>query len=145
AEYGIPGMRGWIGKALARARDRTLARADAVVAIGDRMAETLRERLGTPVDVIHNWADGRAIEPLDAADNPLREEWGLAGKFVVGYSGNLGRVHEFATLLDAAERLRAHPDVVFVIVGRGPRLAAVKAAAERRSLHNVRFEPLQAR
>jgi len=145
AEYGIPGMRGWIGKALARARDRTLARADAVVAIGDRMAETLRERLGTPVDVIHNWADGHAIEPLDATDNPLREEWGLAGKFVVGYSGNLGRVHEFATLLDAAERLRGHPDVVFVIVGRGPRLAAVKAAAERRSLRNVRFEPLQAR
>jgi len=147
AEYGIPGMRGWIGEALARMRDRTLARADAIVAIGDRMARTLRERLGTgiSVNVIHNWADGRAIEPLDAADNPLRREWGLEGKFVVGYSGNLGRVHEFGTLLEAAERLRGHADVFFVIVGRGPQLAAVKAMAERRGLDNIRFEPLQAR
>ena len=147
SEYGIPGMRGWVGDTLARARDRTLARADAVVAIGDRMAERLHERLeaGKRVDVIHNWADGRSIQPLDAARNPLRAQWNLSGKFVVGYSGNLGRVHEFTTLLDAAERLRSEPDIVLMIVGRGPRLASVRAATERRKLQNIRFAPLQSR
>ncbi len=37
----------------------------------------------------------------------MRQEWGLAGKFVVGYSGNLGRAHDYATLLDAIALLDA--------------------------------------
>ena len=39
-------------------------------------------------------------------DNLLRKSWGLDDKFVVGYSGNLGRAHEFNTVLDAAEALK---------------------------------------
>jgi hypothetical protein len=42
---------------------------------------------------------------LGAAANPLRREWGLDGKFIVCYSGNMGRAHEFDTILGAAERL----------------------------------------
>ena len=35
------------------------------------------------------------LRQLPAHDNPLRRLWGLDGNFVVGYSGNLGRAHEF--------------------------------------------------
>jgi len=30
------------------------------------------------------------------AANPLRREWGLMGRRVIGYSGNLGRAHDLA-------------------------------------------------
>ncbi len=40
---------------------------------------------------ISNWADGAALRPVAHEANPLRREWGLDGKFVVGYSGNMGR------------------------------------------------------
>ena len=66
--------------------------------------------LGVPQDRIHvisNWADGALIKPCDPSDNRLRQDWGLAGKFVVGYSGNLGRAHEYATFLDAIERIES--------------------------------------
>jgi glycosyltransferase involved in cell wall biosynthesis len=95
--------------------------------------------------VIHNWANGRAIAPMNAAGSPLRRAWALEGKFVVAYSGNLGRVHEFGTLLDAAARLRSHADIQFVVIGRGPRLAEVEARVDRKRLGNVRFEPHQDR
>jgi glycosyltransferase involved in cell wall biosynthesis len=147
-EYGIPGT-GRIGGAIPRhLRDRSLAAAHAVVAIGDTMAERVRA-LGcvdaARLHVIHNWSDGRAVAPVEPASNALRRAWGLEGKFVVGYSGNLGRVHEFGTLLDAAARLRGESDVVLLIVGRGPRLAEVQARARRDGLANLRFEPHQDR
>ena len=77
--------------------------------------------------------------------NPLRREWGLEGKFVVGYSGNLGRVHEFATVLDAAVQLADREDIVFLFIGGGHQLGALKAEAGRRGLVNVQFQPYQPR
>ena len=146
-EYGIPGMGGAIGWAFRRARDRSLAAADAVVAIADRMAQTVRDLavLANKPRVIHNWADGSAIVPMEPKSNPLRRQWDLEDKFVVAYSGNLGRVHEFGTILAAAAQLRDDDDVRFLIIGRGPRLAEVESAIVRHNLANVRLEPHQER
>jgi colanic acid biosynthesis glycosyl transferase WcaI len=147
-EYGVPGMRGPVAAVLRRMRDRSLAEMDAVVTIGDAMAARVRalecvasERL----HVIHNWADGRAITPVAPGENALRRAWNPDGAFLVAYSGNLGRVHEFETLLGAAARLAADPGIRFVVVGRGPRLADVQVGARRMGLANVRFEPHQER
>jgi glycosyltransferase involved in cell wall biosynthesis len=143
--YGIPGFRGPLGAALRRIRDRSLERSDAVVAIGEDMAKRIESLGRVPAQrlhVIHNWADGRAIVPVETGANRLRREWGLAGKFVVGYSGNLGRVHEFDTLFDAAALLGDRDDVRFIVIGGGPRLAQARARAARGRLANVRFEPL---
>ena len=57
---------------------------------------------GARTTEVPNWADGMSLHP--AASPTLRADWGLEGRFVVGYFGNLGRVHDAATLLDAARR-----------------------------------------
>jgi colanic acid biosynthesis glycosyl transferase WcaI len=146
-EYGVPGMGRTLGRAIVAVRNRSLARADAVVAIGERMAERVAAAVHAParLAVIHNWADGEAIRPLEPGRNVLRGEWGLADRFVVGYSGNLGRVHEFDTILDAAQLLRADPGVRFVIIGRGPRLEEVRKRVEADALTNVVFHGHQPR
>lgn len=95
--------------------------------------------------VVHHWTDGEEIHPVDHADNELRREWGLGEAFVVGYSGNFGRAHDFATLLDAADRLRGRSDIVFLLAGEGQQRAGVEAEARSRGLDNVRFKPFQPR
>jgi glycosyltransferase involved in cell wall biosynthesis len=136
---------------LAAVRDWSLRRADRVVAIGEQMRARLLDR-GVPeakLAVIHNWADGAAIAwpdaPAGAQANPLRREWGLEGRFVVGYSGNLGRVHEFDAVLDAAGALAAREDIAFLFIGGGHQLEALKAEARRRGLANMQFRPYQPR
>jgi hypothetical protein len=52
---------------------------------------------------VHNRrSENDELHRLDCLDffgnNPLREAWQLAGKFVVGYSGNLSRAHDFQTV-----------------------------------------------
>ena len=93
-ELGVPFIKG-AAPALTLLRDVSLRRADANVVLEQRMAERLRAR-GVPAHTIHvipNWSDDEAIAPIPAANNRLRRAWGLADKFVIGYSGNLGRAH----------------------------------------------------
>ena len=62
---------------------------------------------------------------------------------MVGYSGNFGRAHEFATLIDAATLLRDRLDIRFLMIGGGYKLASVMDAVRERHLANVDFKPLQ--
>lgn len=146
-EYGIAGMGGLSGAMLRRSRNRSLAMAKDVVAIADSMATHIRSQRCVAMErlhVIHNWADGASIVPMERNAAALRGEWGLGEDFVVVYSGNLGRVHEFETILDAAARLR-NQRIRFVFIGRGPRLLSMQARVTREKLANVQFRPLQER
>ncbi|HET9577664.1 MAG TPA: glycosyltransferase family 4 protein [Usitatibacter sp.] len=145
---GIRLARGIPGRAIRALRDRTFAGADAIVAVGDLMAERIRAMPGVRshrVHVIPNWADGAQLRPVEHSSNPLRSSWGLDGKFVVGYSGNLGRVHEFETTLRAAQLLRSNAAIRFHFVGAGHYMRYVQREVEKARLTNVSFAPYQPR
>lgn len=148
AALGVRGFGGVFGRFARWLRNVSLRRATMNVAIGQRMAARL-EAQGVPRDriaVIHNWADGEMVAPIDHRVNRLRETWCLGEKFVVGYSGNFGRAHEFTTLLDAAEQLRNDPDTVFLFIGGGHQHDAMRAAIVNRGLaHRFVFQPYQPR
>jgi glycosyltransferase involved in cell wall biosynthesis len=145
-QLGIPLLGGPLSQGLSYLRDRSLHAAAANVVVGHRMAERVLARgvAHDRVQVIHNWSDDEQISPIPHADNPLRREWGLADKFVVGYSGNLGRAHEYKTILAASERLRTHPRIVFVFMGGGHLFNELAHAVGQRGLeHLFRFFPYQ--
>jgi glycosyltransferase involved in cell wall biosynthesis len=134
----LPGAR-----VLARLRDGSLRAAEANVVIGDLMAAHVQDMGAANVHVIPNWVDDEAIRPVPASENSLRRDWGLAGKFVVGYSGNLGRAHEIDTVLAAATELRDRSDIVFLFVGDGYWRPELEARVAARGLGNFVFRPYQ--
>ncbi len=131
---------------LRAARNASLKGAHCNVVLGERMRRAL-DAAGVgaaQVEIIANWCDDELIRPIPPGDNPLRSAWGLDDKFVIGYSGNLGRAHEYATLLDAAEVLRMEPDVVFLFIGGGQLTQALRSEVERRGLAAMfQFRPYQ--
>lgn len=138
---------GVLVQGLRHVRNRALRMASNNIVIGQHMADRLSAE-GIPaqsIRVIHNWADGMAIHPIAHEDNHLRSEWNLQGKFVVGYSGNLGRAHEFQTILQAAERLADSPTVRFLFIGAGAQLLVLQQEVDQRGLSNVLFQPYQPR
>jgi glycosyltransferase involved in cell wall biosynthesis len=139
--------RGPLWHAARIARDWSLRAACDNVVIGARMRAHLAGQPG-PVPrltAIHNWADGDAIRPMDPQSSPLRSQWGLADRFVVAYAGNLGRVHEYATLLDVATVLRGDDRLLLLLVGQGLGFQRLRAEALREGLTNVEFRPPQPR
>lgn len=122
-----------------------LRKADRIVALGDRMRERLVEEKGgdpAKISVIHNWADCSAIVPGDKR-NAFSCAEGLAHRFVVMHSGNVGLSQNLETLVGAAERLAQYTDLVFAIVGHGARLGPLQDAVRAKGLTNVRFLPQQ--
>jgi len=128
-----------------RLRNRSLRVARTNVVLGELMAERVNENTAQPdkTSIIPNWVIQSDIRPIENESNPLRREWGLDGKFVVGYSGNLGRVHEFKSILDAMLMLKNDASVCFVFIGGGAQLAPVKDFVATHHLSNVLFKPYQ--
>jgi colanic acid biosynthesis glycosyl transferase WcaI len=144
----VPFVKGPFNKGAAFLRDLSLKSAVANVVVGQIMADRVVARGISPdhVHVIPNWCDDDEIRPLPRNDNPLRREWGLEDKFVFGYSGNLGRAHEFSTVLAAAERLRNDPRIVFLMIGGGHQLDQLAKIVRDRDLDRIfRFFTYQER
>ncbi len=143
----VPFIRGpFLAQQLAHRRDRSLRAAEANVVVGELMGEKLAALGVAParIHVIPNWCNDVDVKPVARLDNPLRQAWGLQDKFVFGYSGNLGRVHEFEAVLGAAARLRADCRFVFLMIGGGKRYEALRSAVERQGLAGAfRFMPYQ--
>jgi glycosyltransferase involved in cell wall biosynthesis len=145
-KLGVPLMRGPLAAGLAALRDRSLRRAVATVVVGDLMGRKAAALGAAPeaIHVIPNWCDDEAIKPIPQGENPLRRAWGLADKFVVSYSGNLGRAHEYATVLAAAERLRHDQRIVFLVIGGGKGFEELSGIVEHRGIAgSFRFMPYQ--
>lgn len=139
-------IRGVVAELLCNLRDWSLKRARANVVLGKRMHRHVLETGIEPfrVHTIPNWECGCTIQPVAREDNDLRREWSLADRFVVGYSGNMGRAHDFNVVLDAAERLRT-TGIVFLWIGDGSQRAWLQEEACRRGLDNFIFKPYQPR
>jgi colanic acid biosynthesis glycosyl transferase WcaI len=84
---------------LRRVRNWSLRTARMNVVIGGRMREHLAACgiPGSRLCVIENWADASGVAPKSPSTSALRLRLGLLDRFVVSYSGNLGRAHEFDT------------------------------------------------
>jgi glycosyltransferase involved in cell wall biosynthesis len=128
-------------------RNLAWRRAAHCVTLGSDMAALLTHA-GVPstrISLSPNWPPAGLVPTAPAAAADLRAEWGLTGKFVVAYSGNLGRVHDLEPVLAVAAALRAEPDIVFVFIGAGAQRASLEAEATRRGLTNIQFRPPQPR
>jgi colanic acid biosynthesis glycosyl transferase WcaI len=144
---GVPLMNGMLGARLVRLRDASLEAAAMNVVIGERMAVKV-QGLGVGEDrirIVPNWCEDETIQPTPDQGAALRRAWGLEGRFVVGYSGNLGRAHEFETVLGAARLLSNEAGIAFLVVGRGPKIEEfARRVAELRLQALFRFMPYQA-
>jgi colanic acid biosynthesis glycosyl transferase WcaI len=104
-------------------------------------------RKGVPaakITVIPACVDVEFLQPLPK-ENELLERWGLSGKFVILYAGNIGLSQGLETILEAAELLIPYQDIVFVLVGEGATKPALQELADKNRLANVKFFPFRPR
>lgn len=122
-----------------------LRAADNIIVLDRFMRERMLAKLSVPqkISVIGPWAHEDRLEVVRHADNPFRREHGLNDKFVVMYSGNHGFSTPLATLLEAAKRLVAQPELVFVFIGGGVIKKEIDAMVEREHPANIVSLPYQ--
>jgi glycosyltransferase involved in cell wall biosynthesis len=133
---GVLSPDGLLARVWRRATDWLFRRVARVVVLGRDAGELIAARMpdgATRIRVIPNWADVDEVRPGDPNDNSLLRSLGLEGRFVLGYAGNMGRVHDIEMLLAAARTLRVRASGVHLLfIGSGSKAGLVAAAAAER-------------
>lgn len=116
-------------------------KADRVNVLTPAFREDLTRRGLAPDEKIWfvpNGADLERFEP-GPRDNEVRRRNGWADRFVVLYAGAHGRANALSQLVETAERLKGHPDILIACVGDGTEREGLEQEARRRGLDNLRF------
>jgi colanic acid biosynthesis glycosyl transferase WcaI len=130
-----------------RVWDRGLClRSGRVVVISEGMKRLLCESRRVPEDkvtVISDWLDPLLFPPLPR-DNGWREEMKIPpAKFLVLFAGTLGHVSGAEVLVEVAQQLRAHEEILILCVGEGVLKKEMANAARGQGLKNIEFRPFQ--
>lgn len=121
----------------------TFSNSDKIIAISNDIKRSMVAR-GVPaekIEVVYNWVDEKAVQPVAKEDNPLFDEFELdRNKFTIVYAGNLGNAQNIGIVLDGAKEL---PEVQFAVFGSGGLENDVRKRISDEGLTNVHLNPLQ--
>jgi glycosyltransferase involved in cell wall biosynthesis len=125
-------------------------RADKIIVVGRDMQETLRNRFKNkkvPRNVfINNWIDEKEIYPLPEDNEKVtafKKKYGLEGKIVIMYSGNIGLYYDLENLIKVIGRFKDRDEVIFAFVGDGSKKKDIEIYVDEHKLRNVKFIPYQ--
>ena len=133
-----------VTKFLQRLFHAAYRRADRIIVLSADMRRYL-QRIGVKparIKVISNWVDTHRIRPVKE-QNRFRQQWNTGNRFLVMYSGNLGVCQDLTTILSAAELLRSHGHVQFLLIGNGVSKKSLVEQVADRQLDSVRFDDYQ--
>ena len=117
-----------------------------IVAISDDMKQKLIEQgvNEEKIKVIVNWFDDKTVHEVSWENNRFVKQYNLSKRnFYVQYAGTMGYVFDYQMVLNVAERLKDHDDIVFQMIGQGSQKEEFVSEASGRGLTNISFLPLQ--
>ncbi len=107
----------------------------AVLSPGSRNRGLTEEK---PIMVIPNNCDIDLFRP-DIDGSVIRQRRGWGDKLVFLHTGAMGKVNGLKFVIDAAERLKEHSDIMFVLIGDGNQKLFLESRAKELGLTNVRI------
>lgn len=111
-----------------------------IIVLGRDMEALIQKKLNgmeKPIKIIPNWSDVNFIRPIDRLNHPMLVKLGIADKFVIQYSGNIGLTHGIEQLVMSAKRLMNHPTVHFLFIGFGGKKAWLEQQISKQYLNNI--------
>jgi len=113
-------------------------KADHIVPVTYAFKEHIKQHGGdtNKITVIRNGVNFDLFK-FQERNNNYAKKIGVGDKFVASYVGTHGMAHGLTTILDAAEKLKSNPNIVFLMIGDGAEKQALLAEKNKRQLDNV--------
>lgn len=115
-----------------------------IVVLGRDMKSLIEKKIGdsdTKIPIIENWGDPVGIKMLPRDGNELRRKHSLNDKFIIQFSGNLGRTHGIDDLILLARSLSTDNRFHFLVFGDGAEREKLEKSVENGSASNITLLP----
>lgn len=145
---GLINAKSLLVKILNTIHHRLYQHADRIIVLGRDMLALVKNRIGNDAAhtaLIQHWADSDQITPMPRENNALLRRLGLLDKFVIQYSGNMGRTHDLEILIRCADILETQSDIHFLFIGSGAKEPALRKIVSELKPKNVTILPPQPR
>lgn len=73
-------------------------------------------------------------------NNNLREKYGLDGKYVLMFGGNMGKPQQLENVLELAKRCMEYPDVIFLLLGEGVMMDRLAVKIKELEITNIKIQ-----
>jgi glycosyltransferase involved in cell wall biosynthesis len=104
-----------------------------IYAPSDTIGKAIRSYTSTIVTTIYNWVDTAKYLSIPKKQNRFLIEHNLTDKFIVLYSGNLGKTHDISTIIKTASDLQLNEQICFVFIGHGEGMQLIKNEVDKGS------------
>ncbi len=90
------------------------------------------------LEVLYNWI---SFKENDEPVRHFRETFGLEGKVIFFYGGNIGIAQDMDNLIRLAVRMNQVPEAYFLLVGEGSEVSRLKNEIQKAGLTNIGIHP----
>ena len=145
---GVSGKESPLFRVLRKIAGLLYKKATHIVVVTPAFKEHLEREWSVPtgkISVVVNGVDHNFFRPQEP-QTEIVDEFGLQGRFVVGYIGTIGNAHGIETLVEAATALQSiNPHIHFLVVGEGAEKERLERLVLQKKLNNVGIFPGQPR
>jgi len=123
---------------------RFFRKAANVFTITEGMAEEIKTcSPNAKLTVIPIWHDILKDIPKDKQANNFVKQNKLHNKFIVMYSGNMGKEYNLETLIYVADELKSDNEIIFIFIGEGWKKRTITELITKMNLENCKVLPYQ--
>ncbi len=115
-----------------------------ITTITDGMRERLTKYVNKDrVNVVPIWTDNSFLKPMPKSENPFLKTHQIEDKFIVMYSGNMGKSHHVEVIVDLALKCQGQSELFFLLIGGGDKFKEMELLIQSYRLSNIKILPWQ--
>ncbi len=126
-----------------KANRNVFAKASHIFTVSKGMKKALSQYVAEEkITMVPIWTDSSFLKPMLKSENTFVQQQQWQDKFLVVYSGNLGRSHDIEVMVEIAAKIKDNT-IQFVIIGEGDKQQSIKLLIEKYQLQNCTLLPWQ--
>lgn len=141
---GLMSEKNIIFRLINKIQKKTIRSFGTIIVLGRDMKNLIEKKIGdsdSKISIIENWGDPKSINMLPREGNTLREKFSLQEKFIIQFSGNLGRTHGINDFISLAKFFSDDERFHFLVFGDGSGKKMIEKSISDGSLNNVTLLP----
>lgn len=143
-EFGYFKKDSWIIKKWENINRKVYAKARKISTITNGMQERIAKYVNKEeVNVVPIWTDNSFLKPIPKSENAFLKTHQIEDKFIVMYSGNMGKSHPVEVLIELAIQFQNKTEIFFLLIGGGDKYREMEALIAKNKLQNIKILPWQ--